>query len=780
MTNIITACFGGTQYANTRPAWLIDHGMVLQIKDIELPETYFVDFANSKAEQATRVLGNADGVVIPDQYFLSNAPQIFAWVYLTTGESGFTTLQIAIPLAQRPDVSTEPPTPQETDLIEQAIAALNNGVERAETAAETAEEAAEHYPRIVDGYWYAWVDGQWANTGVKAEGEDGASAYEQAVAGGYTKSEAQFNAELGSFGELSEQAADSAAAAAQSAEGAADSADTAYQKAGEAASSAQAASQSAQNAAASATAASQSERNAASSASAAADSEEHAAALVDSLPDDYEDLLQDTTKTMQAVEATTVGPVAITTFDASAADMPLKGLTVNIEPVQAEGTPSPENPLPISGWTGANVFDDPKYALKINWNQIRTDSAQTNTLDGITTTYDPQTHLFTITNNSRTTNFGTGSTQCVVSSVAPIPGHRYALLGEYHAGVAVAAVKGTTLRPTASVGSILTMSATTPNTGFRLRITSSYDFVSAHPVGDVYSFYLNIVDITQLLGEEAAATATYDQIAEMFPNDWYPYNAGEITCVSAVNGDPYRKISVNWQNEAGTVYGGTATYNGNGTWTIKSDWVYYSLTSLTRSSNHNFYKNTTSFNRPPKPSLYTTDGLICDRLPTISNPGASAAVDGCYTNGSSAIIVRTQEAYSTAADAIAGLGGVVNFAYKTNAVREFVVSTEELISTFLGTNNIWADAGDVTVTYGAYLETVKSYADQVGDSILSAIAPLETSYTASRAYTVGSFLFVGTKFYKVTAAIASGDIITPDTNVTQTTVAEQLMALANV
>jgi len=143
MTNIITACFGGTRYANTRPAWLIDHGMVLKIEGVELPETYFVDFANSKAEQATRVLGNADGVVIPDQYFLSNAPQIFAWVYLTTGDSGFTTLQVTIPLSQRPDVSTEPPTPQETDLIEQAIAALNTGVNRAETAAEGAEQSAE-------------------------------------------------------------------------------------------------------------------------------------------------------------------------------------------------------------------------------------------------------------------------------------------------------------------------------------------------------------------------------------------------------------------------------------------------------------------------------------------------------------------------------------------------------------------------------------------------------------------------------------------------------------
>lgn len=100
------------------------------------------------------------------------------------------------------------------------------------------------------------------------------------------------------------------------------------------------------------------------------------------------------------------------------------------------------------------------------------------------------------------------------------------------------------------------------------------------------------------------------------------------------------------------------------------------------------------------------------------------------------------------------------------------------ITTMLGTNNIWADCGDVTVTYGAYLETVKAHAEKLGDGILSAIAPLEQSYTASKNYIIGSYLFVGTKLYKVTAAIAEGGTITPDTNVTQTTVAEQLMALA--
>ena len=47
------------------------------------------------------------------------------------------------------------------------------------------------------------------------------------------------------------------------------------------------------------------------------------------------------------------GPVAH--FEDGADDMPLKACTVQIMPVQAEGTPTPSDPLPISGWTGMNV-----------------------------------------------------------------------------------------------------------------------------------------------------------------------------------------------------------------------------------------------------------------------------------------------------------------------------------------------------------------------------------------------------------------------------------------
>ena len=149
---------------------------------------------------------------------------------------------------------------------------------------------------------------------------------------------------------------------------------------------------------------------------------------------------------------------------------------------------------------------------------------------------------------------------------------------------------------------------------------------------------------------------------------------------------------------------------------------------------------------------------------------------------------------STAAENVAIIKSYLAEQYTLGNKLQFVVKLAEPlvydltdipeIITLLGTNNIWADCGDVTVTYGAYLEAVKAYAesysDQAKDSILAAIAPLETTYTASRVYTLGSYLFVGTEFYKVTSStgISVGDAITVGTNVEQTTVAAQLMEMS--
>lgn len=57
---------------------------------------------------------------------------------------------------------------------------------------------------------------------------------------------------------------------------------------------------------------------------------------------------------------------AIATFTDGGDNKPLKSLKVAINPVQASGTPTPSNPLPISGWTGANISVKGKNLVKIS------------------------------------------------------------------------------------------------------------------------------------------------------------------------------------------------------------------------------------------------------------------------------------------------------------------------------------------------------------------------------------------------------------------------------
>ena len=70
----------------------------------------------------------------------------------------------------------------------------------------------------------------------------------------------------------------------------------------------------------------------------------------------------------------TITDAAVASFDDGADGIPVKALTVGIEPVQAgSGDPSPDNICPISGWTGANIFNEVEYdaeatpKLSVSW-----------------------------------------------------------------------------------------------------------------------------------------------------------------------------------------------------------------------------------------------------------------------------------------------------------------------------------------------------------------------------------------------------------------------------
>lgn len=105
--------------------------------------------------------------------------------------------------------------------------------------------------------------------------------------------------------------------------------------------------------------------------------------------------------------------------------------------------------------------------------------------------------------------------------------------------------------------------------------------------------------------------------------------------------------------------------------------------------------------------------------------------------------------------------------------------TPTQVTTLLGENHIWADTGDVEVTYKA---DTKLYIDQkIAESqraTRSLLTGIETDMVATKNYVIGDLLIVGNTLYKVTANIANGSVISTETNVVATTVAEQLILLA--
>lgn len=87
------------------------------------------------------------------------------------------------------------------------------------------------------------------------------------------------------------------------------------------------------------------------------------------------------------------------------------------------------------------------------------------------------------------------------------------------------------------------------------------------------------------------------------------------------------------------------------------------------------------------------------------------------------------------------------------------------IDTLLGVNIIFADCGDVTVTYRA------------DPTLYGTSGQTEDDMTANVPIASGKYFQIGNTLYRATAAIATGETIVPGTNCTVTNIAEALNLL---
>lgn len=153
----LEAEFGTMNATVTSPLHKSDNGVILRVTGVDdLPEYFEAFFANSKNGTAVTVLGHDYEAVIPDQLLETGLP-VYCWIYVTNEITGRTVYTVTIPVVQRADASEVSPTPEQADIITQAINALNNAgdsasqsaseaqtyAERAETASESAQASEE-------------------------------------------------------------------------------------------------------------------------------------------------------------------------------------------------------------------------------------------------------------------------------------------------------------------------------------------------------------------------------------------------------------------------------------------------------------------------------------------------------------------------------------------------------------------------------------------------------------------------------------------------------------
>ncbi len=277
-------------------------------------------------------------------------------------------------------------------------------------------------------------------------------------------------------------------------------------------------------------------------------------------------------------------PTSLATFEAS--EMPMPTLKASIKAQQASGTPSPSNPLPISGWTEAKIYDDAAYGGIINFNQLRNSYRVSGSYNGVTFTNNensislsgsitdlPSNKIFILTNQN--IEFVRDGRKYIFIFNKPIPVR--AMVAGY-----------TDFANAGSYGGFFTKDTG----GSWINCIAFYVAVGDNIT--ISDLTVNVFDLTQMFGatkadeiyamEQAQAGSGVAYFKSLFPNENYAYNAGTDMCVSEANGDTskYRKVTISLGQ---TVYGGEvdvvngilkitdgyiASYNGE---TLPSTWI---------------------------------------------------------------------------------------------------------------------------------------------------------------------------------------------------------------
>ncbi len=393
------------------------------------------------------------------------------------------------------------------------------------------------------------------------------------------------------------------------------------------------------------------------------------------------------------------------------------------------------NLCPISGFDCVDVWGDPAYGGNIEWNQ---QLANGNFEDS--TGWGAGKGTLTVADNVATVTANSTVTTNVELFEYPIShkvvGHKYLYTLEFKPSISLGRVS---IQGMAVIGIYKTFPANAwANAGLVFTCTSDslidiYFFAeSTFAEGNTVQIKNSMLfDLTQMFGA-GNEPSTVEEFKALFPADYYSYNTGEVTTVSAVNGDPYKHVEIEFPSSAGTVYGGSLTVNEDGTGRLVVDRMFIELDGT--EAGWTKYSTQTCYNSNLAVNTLTSSTEIIGICSHVKNKN-NGSIDPTYLAhvnsyrglefrlltdywGLANNDVSTWTAY-LAAQKTAGTPVQVAAYLKEPTTVQF---TAQQLNTLLGQNNIWASTGDTTVTYRA---DTKLYIDnRITQAIAAAVAAL--------------------------------------------------------
>lgn len=217
------------------------------------------------------------------------------------------------------------------------------------------------------------------------------------------------------------------------------------------------------------------------------------------------------------------------------------------------------NICPISGWTECDIYNDPVYGGTINWNQLVQNGNFVNTSNW------NSGGSFTVSNNIGTFKAASQYANVTQTLSSSAPNHKYLFMVTAKAysnnGVYVLLRNMTSISPATYTNIVNEKLSTSWQTITKI-VESSNDCVQLRVYaqdnnssgwGNIELKNYMLIDLTQMFGA-GNEPSTVGEFKSLFPKDYYAYNTGEETCVSAVNGNEYKHAVIDLD---GTRYSGT-------------------------------------------------------------------------------------------------------------------------------------------------------------------------------------------------------------------------------